>query len=376
MIGEALNMQIYLVGGAVRDELLNRKIKERDYVVVGATPEQLLNLGYQQVGKDFPVFLHPKTKDEYALARLERKQGQGYTGFVCEFSPSVSLEDDLKRRDLTVNAIAKADDGNLIDPYGGKQDLDNRILRHVSSAFSDDPLRILRVARFAARYHYLGFTIADETKTLLKQMVRKGELKTLTPERVWLECEKSLSDGAFAEFLQTLAELNALTAISPALAKQWDDALYQKIKARFNYANEHKVFDTALLFCQATSSLHYDEITAIAQTIRLPNEVRDLARYVVQHQQLLTAKAINPDLLLSSCNRLDLWRRPERFTALLNALEINQCRKLEHQQTLLQASHEARAVNPQQFIAQGIKGADIKTALEQARLAVFKRYFS
>ncbi|MGO2479531.1 MAG: tRNA nucleotidyltransferase, partial [Pseudoalteromonas sp.] len=175
-------MQIYLVGGAVRDELLNRKIKERDYVVVGATPEQLLNLGYQQVGKDFPVFLHPKTKDEYALARLERKQGQGYTGFVCEFSPSVSLEDDLKRRDLTVNAIAKADDGNLIDPYGGKQDLDNRILRHVSSAFSDDPLRILRVARFAARYHYLGFTIADETKTLLKQMVRKGELKTLTPE--------------------------------------------------------------------------------------------------------------------------------------------------------------------------------------------------
>lgn len=369
-------MQIYLVGGAVRDELLNRKIKERDYVVVGATPEQLLNLGYQQVGKDFPVFLHPNTKDEYALARTERKQGQGYTGFVCEFSADVTLEDDLRRRDLTVNAIAKADDGRLIDPYGGKQDLDNRILRHVSSAFSEDPLRILRVARFAARYHYLGFTIANETQNLLKNMVAKGELTTLTPERIWLECEKSLNDGAFADFLNTLAELDALSVISPTLSTKWDDNLYQQIKGRFSYAKNQHVTDIALLFCQATSSLNNDEINAIAQAIRLPNEVRNVALYVIRHQQVLATKRIDPEQLLTTCNKLDLWRRPEKFNSLLKALEIAQCAPLINQQLLLQASKEAKAINPQQFIAQGIKGADIKTALEQARLAVFKNYFS
>jgi len=369
-------MQIYLVGGAVRDELLNRKIKERDYVVVGATPEQLLNLGYQQVGKDFPVFLHPKSKDEYALARTERKQGQGYTGFVCEFSADVTLEDDLRRRDLTVNAIAKADNGRLIDPYGGKQDLDNRILRHVSSAFSEDPLRILRVARFAARYHYLGFTIADETQNLLKNMVVNGELTTLTPERIWLECEKSLSDGAFAEFLQVLANLNALPAISKALAMKWSNDLYELLQARYQYANDYAITEPSLLFCQATSVLSDDEINEIAQAIRLPNEVRDVALYVVQHQQVLTAEHIDPEQLLTSCNKLDLWRRPDKFNSLLKALEVTQRAPLINQPLLLQASKEARAINPQQFIAQGIKGADIRTALEQARLEVFKSYFS
>ncbi|NMR24452.1 tRNA nucleotidyltransferase [Pseudoalteromonas sp. NEC-BIFX-2020_015] len=368
-------MQVYLVGGAVRDELLGRVIKERDYVIVGATSEQLLKQGYQQVGKDFPVFLHPQTKDEYALARTERKQGKGYTGFVCEFSPDVTLEDDLRRRDLTVNAIAKAEDGSLIDPYHGKRDLDARILRHVSQAFSEDPLRILRIARFAARYHYLGFTIAKETQSLLKAMVERGELNTLTPERIWLECEKSLTDGAFDHFLNTLAHLNALSVISPALANIWNDQLFQKLQARFKYAKKYNITDNALLFSQITSKLNSDEISAIAKAIRLPNDVRDLALHASQHQDVLTSATIHPEQLLFSCNKLDLWRRPERFSAVLKAIEIANCSVIKNQQLLLQASKEARAINPKQFIDQGIKGADIKTALEHARLEVFKRYF-
>lgn len=369
-------MQVYLVGGAVRDELLGRVIKERDYVVVGATPEQLLKQGYQQVGKDFPVFLHPKSKEEYALARTERKQGQGYTGFVCEFSPDVTLEDDLRRRDLTVNAIAKAEDGSLIDPYGGKQDLDNRVLRHVSDAFSEDPLRILRVARFAARYHYLGFTIADETQALLTQMINRGELKTLTAERIWLECEKSLADGAFAEFLNILAQLGALTAISPALASNWSNELYQQLKTRYAFAQSQNITDQALLFTQATSSLTADDIKAMSQTIRLPNDVRDLALQLNAHLATLTSKTMTAEQLLACCNQLDLWRRPERFDAVLTAVAICQAAPLANQQQLLTASKAARAINPQQFIAQGIKGAQIKTALEQARLEVFQQFLS
>ncbi|MBB1398627.1 tRNA nucleotidyltransferase [Pseudoalteromonas sp. SG44-8] len=368
-------MQVYLVGGAVRDELLGRIIKERDYVVVGATPEQLIKQGYQQVGKDFPVFLHPKTKEEYALARTERKQGQGYTGFVCEFSADVTLEDDLRRRDLTVNAIAKAQDGNLIDPYGGKQDLDNRILRHVSDAFSEDPLRILRVARFAARYHYLGFTIAEETQQLLTQMINQGELQTLTAERIWLECEKSLTDGAFAEFLNILAQLGALSAISPALAGNWSDELYQQLKNRYAYAQSQNITDQALLFAQATASLTQEEIKILSQTIRLPNDVRDLALQLNAHQATLSSQTITAQQLLSCCNQLDLWRRPERFEAVLKAVEINQAASLANQK-LLTATKAAKAINPQQFITQGIKGAAIKTALEQARLEILQQYFN
>ena len=178
-------MKIYLVGGAVRDALLGLPIKDKDWVVVGATPQGMLNAGYQQVGRDFPVFLHPQTREEYALARTERKSGSGYTGFTCYAAPDVTLEDDLQRRDLTINAMARDDDGEIIDPYNGLDDLENRLLRHVSPAFSEDPLRVLRVARFAARYAHLGFRIADETMTLMREMNAAGELEHLTPERVW-----------------------------------------------------------------------------------------------------------------------------------------------------------------------------------------------
>lgn len=186
-------MQIYLVGGAVRDQLLNLPVKDRDYLVVGATPEQLLAEGYQQVGNDFPVFLHPETKEEYALARQERKNGVGYNGFLCDFSPDVTLEQDLIRRDLTINAIAQDASGQIFDPYGGQQDLANRLLRHISPAFSEDPLRVLRVARFAARFHSLGFSIAPETVKLMQEMTACGELAHLTAERVWLETQKAFA---------------------------------------------------------------------------------------------------------------------------------------------------------------------------------------
>ncbi|MFK8042233.1 multifunctional CCA addition/repair protein [Congregibacter sp.] len=208
-------MKTYLVGGAVRDELLGYPVKERDWVVVGAVPQELLDLGYTQVGKDFPVFLHPKTKEEYALARTERKKGHGYTGFVTHYDPDVTLEEDLLRRDLTVNAIARDNDDSLIDPYGGSKDLNDRVLRHVSAAFTEDPLRVLRVARFAARYAHLGFTVAQETKNLMSEIVAADELEYLPVERIWVETERALRERDPQVFVEVLRQCGALKALLP-----------------------------------------------------------------------------------------------------------------------------------------------------------------
>jgi tRNA nucleotidyltransferase (CCA-adding enzyme) len=214
-------MRTYLVGGAVRDRLLGRDGGDRDYVVVGATAEQMLAAGYKQVGKDFPVFLHPETKEEHALARTERKSGRGYTGFVVHAEPSVTLEDDLARRDLTINAIAQDEQGNLVDPFGGARDLDARVLRHVSPAFAEDPVRLLRVARFAARYARLGFTVAPETMALMRRMVDDGEVDALVAERVWVETRKALSEPTPSAFLRVLRDCGALAKLYPEV-----DALY------------------------------------------------------------------------------------------------------------------------------------------------------
>src|SRR5688572_29578524 len=203
-------MQVYLVGGAVRDRLLGREVTERDWVVVGATPAELERAGYIPVGRDFPVFLHPKTKEEHALARTERKVGPGYRGFTTEFSPDVTLEDDLRRRDLTVNAMAQGDSGQIIDPHGGQADIEARLLRHVSPAFTEDPVRILRVARFAARYAPLGFRVADETLELMRRMVADGEADSLVAERVWTETEKALGESRPDVFIQVLRDCGAL----------------------------------------------------------------------------------------------------------------------------------------------------------------------
>ena len=203
-------MKTYLVGGAVRDSLLNLPVHERDWVVVGGSPEAMIKQGFRAVGKDFPVFLHPKTQEEYALARTERKQGQGYHGFACHYAPDVSLEEDLARRDLTINAMAQEDDGTLIDPYGGKADLDARVLRHVTDAFSEDPLRVLRLARFAARFKHLGFSVAPETMQLMQIIVASGELLTLPHERLWQELHKALGTQHPGEFIAVLARCGAL----------------------------------------------------------------------------------------------------------------------------------------------------------------------
>lgn len=210
-------MKTYLVGGAVRDKLLGRPVHEHDWVVVGATPEQLLAQGYSQVGRDFPVFLHPQTKEEYALARTERKSGRGYGGFVCDFSPEITLESDLLRRDLTINAIAEDADGSLIDPYGGQADLQARLLRHVSLAFREDPLRVLRVARFACRYAPLGFTIAPETLDLMRTIANDGELQELTPERVWKETERALGEAQPQVYFRVLRDCGALAVLFPEI---------------------------------------------------------------------------------------------------------------------------------------------------------------
>src|SRR5210317_1295764 len=214
-------MEIYLVGGAVRDELLGYPVAERDWVVVGARPEDLLDQGYQQVGKDFPVFLHPESKDEYALARTERKSGHGYTGFAVHYDPTVTLEEDLLRRDLTVNAMARDGVGNIIDPYGGQADLASRILRHVSEAFVEDPLRVLRTARFAARYAHLDFSVAPETLALMTEIVSQGELAHLPAERVWVELERALGERSPQVFVEVLRACNALAALLPEV-----DALF------------------------------------------------------------------------------------------------------------------------------------------------------
>src|SRR6266850_7196262 len=214
-------MKTYRVGGSVRDELLGKPLADRDYVVVGATPDDLLARGYAQVGRDFPVFLHPETHEEYALARLERKVSPGYRGFTVEFGPEVTLEQDLARRDLTINAIARTTDGTLFDPYGGRRDLDARLLRHVSPAFIEDPVRVLRVARFAARFAPLGFTVAAETLDLMRAMVERGELGALVPERVWQETEKALGESKPSEFLRVLRACAALLPIYPEV-----DALF------------------------------------------------------------------------------------------------------------------------------------------------------
>src|SRR5271155_1361932 len=214
-------MQVYLVGGAVRDALLGLPVKERDWVVVGGTREELLKMNYREVGRDFPVFLHPESHEEHALARLERKVAPGYGGFTVEFGPEVTLEEDLARRDLTINAIAQSSDGTLLDPHGGQRDLEARVLRHVSPAFVEDPVRVLRIARFAARFAPLGFTVAPETMALMRAMVERGEVDALVAERVWLETEKALRESAASVFFQVLRECGALKVVYPEINALW-----------------------------------------------------------------------------------------------------------------------------------------------------------
>lgn len=338
-------MQTYLVGGAVRDALLGLTVKDKDWVVVGATPQQMLDLGYSQVGSDFPVFLHPKSKQEFALARTERKSGKGYTGFICHSAPDVTLEQDLMRRDLTINAIAQADDGTLVDPYNGQQDLQDKQLRHVSSAFIEDPLRVLRVARFAARFAHLGFTVAPETLALMQDMVVAGELAALTPERVWKEWEKSLSSENPEVFLKVLRQCGALGVIMPEIdalfgvpqPEKWHPEIDSGLHTILVAEQAAKLStDMAIRFAAQVHDLgkaltppeewpshkmHCQTglvaIKGLCQRLRVPNDYRDAALVVcAQHTKVHHAKEMRPSTFIKIFDQIDAWRKPERIEQL------------------------------------------------------------
>jgi tRNA nucleotidyltransferase (CCA-adding enzyme) len=345
-------MQVYLVGGAVRDRLLGREVKERDWVVVGATPAELERAGFLPVGRDFPVFLHPKTKEEHALARLERKVAPGYRGFTTEFSPGVTLEDDLRRRDLTINAMAEDAAGRVIDPYGGLRDLEARLLRHVSDAFAEDPVRILRVARFAARYAALGFRVADETLTLMREMVAAGEADALVAERVWAETEKALGEPAPDVFVRVLRDCGALRVIYPELdalfgvpqPERWhpevDTGVHQLLALReavklgggvdVRFAVLMHDLGKAQTPAEILPSHHGHEETGVALVeqlcarLRVPNHLRELAvitsRY---HTHVHRALELRADTVLKTLESCDALRRPERFASFLMACEAD-----------------------------------------------------
>ena len=291
-------MKAYLVGGAVRDELLGLPVNERDYVVVGSTPEEMERAGYKPVGKDFPVFLHPVTHEEYALARTERKSGRGYKGFTVQASPEVTLEDDLRRRDLTINAMAKAEDGTIVDPFGGRRDLEKKILRHVSEAFAEDPVRILRVARFAARF---GFEVAAETMALMKRMVDSGETDYLVPERVWQEFAKGLTEREPQRMIDVLEASGLNQKLLPEIRSvpRLEGTLAQR-------------------FAQLAWPLKESEVEALAGRLKVPAEVRELALLGARNRMALRAsRTATPQALLELLKRTDAFRRPDRFQDLL-----------------------------------------------------------
>jgi tRNA nucleotidyltransferase (CCA-adding enzyme) len=296
-------LKTYTVGGAVRDELLGLAVKDRDHVVVGATPEEMAAAGFKPVGKDFPVFLHPKTHEEYALARTERKSGRGYKGFTVYAAPDVTLEQDLARRDLTINAIARADDGALIDPFHGQKDVKDGVLRHVSGAFAEDPVRILRVARFAARF---GFRVADETMALMRMMVASGETDHLVPERVWQEFAKGLAEPKPGLMFDVLEQCGLRPKLLPEL-KQLPKSFSGSLPVRF------------AVLCWP---LQETEIKALCDRLKVPNEERELALLASRCQSLLNASQAGE--FLNLFKRADAFRRPERFALLLQAATLAQ----------------------------------------------------
>ncbi|MEP3563383.1 MAG: multifunctional CCA tRNA nucleotidyl transferase/2'3'-cyclic phosphodiesterase/2'nucleotidase/phosphatase [Marinobacter sp.] len=359
-------MEIYLVGGAVRDGRLGIPVKDRDWVVVGATPEAMKQKGYRQVGADFPVFLHPETGEEYALARTERKQGHGYHGFTVYSAPDVTLEDDLLRRDLTINAMAEREDGTLVDPFNGLADLEQKTLRHVSEAFAEDPLRILRTARFAARFHPLGFTICADTMTLMRGMIRDGELEHLVPERVWQEVQRALHEKAPSVFFEVLHELGALDILMPELAHT--EHFQAGLHALQCIGSQNST--TAQRFAALLSALPEPEASTRAITMKSPNDCRDLTRLVCLFADWLSQHndgTLPPEAVLDMFDQADLWRRPERFEQLVVALACTPHK--QHVEPLNRAAESAKDVSPQELLKQGFKGKELGNAIRNERLA-------
>lgn len=402
-------MRVYLVGGAVRDHLLGHPYHEKDYVVVGATPEQLLAEGYQPVGKDFPVFLHPKTKEEYALARTERKSGVGYHGFQFFTDTSVKLEDDLIRRDLTINAMAMDDHGQVYDPYGGQQDLQHKVLRHVSDAFTEDPLRVLRVARFAARYATYGFKVAEETLQLMRKIAQSGELSALTPERVWKETSRALMEDHADVYFQILKDCDALEALFPEINALFGVpqrpeyhpeidcgihtlmALKQACLA--NYALEvrfavlvHDLGKALTPVDELPRHIMHEErgippVTQICDRLKVPTVLKNLALIVCkEHLKCHQVKNLKPGTLWRLLQRLDVLRRPEKVEAFVQACECDakgrlglEQRPYPQAQYMLDAMQIVRNIRAQD-LPEHVSGPEIGEMLIQYRIDALAKF--
>ncbi len=397
-------MEVYLVGGAVRDQLLGLEVHDRDWVVVGTTPQQMLDQGFQTVGKDFPVFLHPKTNEEYALARTERKSGHGYTGFECYAAPDVTLEEDLIRRDLTINAIAQGPQGELVDPYGGQQDIKARQLRHVSPAFSEDPLRVLRVARFAAKLAPLDFQVHATTNQLMTDIVTSGELAHLTAERVWQEWQKSLLTKKPSVFLSALRDCQALAVVLPEFdclfgvpqPEKWHPEIDTGIHTLMVADQAAKLSSSPLV--QFASQVHdlgkgitpesewpshkmhchtgLKIIKALCNRVKVPNDYRDLALLVCEHHtNVHRAPELKPSTILKILNKMDTWRKPDRFKQILICCEADHlgrlgCENMPYEQkSMFLAAYEAAIkVDVQQVVADGFQGKAIRDELDKRRV--------
>jgi tRNA nucleotidyltransferase (CCA-adding enzyme) len=368
-------MKTYLVGGAVRDQLLNFPYHEKDWVVVGSSPEEMIALGYTPVGKDFPVFLHPKTHEEYALARTERKIASGYTGFTFHTDASVTLEEDLQRRDLTINAIAKNNDGDIIDPYQGQQDIQHRLLRHVSSAFNEDPVRILRVARFMARYHHLGFTVADETMQHMQEMVTQEETKHLVAERVWQECDKALTEKNPEYFFSLLKECCALNDIFPSFAEHALLPCLLKLNAACQLSTHKTIRFAAFCF-----PLPYGNIEKTHAYLATPNEYKELSLLTkVHYSHYASPQTWTPQLLSDFFQKTDALRKPERFQHILTTCQsIHQSEGNSHdnRQLLLNAFTAYKNVDHQSLIKQGFKKAALGEAIKEKRMEQLNQWLS
>jgi len=399
-------MKTYLVGGAVRDTLLGRPHTERDYVVVGARPDDLLALGYRPVGKDFPVFLHPQSGDQYALARTERKTGAGYYGFATRFSPDVTLEEDLARRDLTINAMAQPiDGGDVVDPYGGRRDLDARILRHVSPAFVEDPLRVLRVARFAARFAPLDFTIAPETTALMSDIVRSGEMQALVAERVWVETERALGEAQPTVYFAVLRECGALAALFPEIDRlfgvpqpeKWHPEIdtgshtLQVLDVACELATETTVRFAALVHDlgkgvtppdQWPSHIGHEQagvrvVGQMCERLKVPTEHRELGQLASrEHQRIHRAHELRDATVLEVLEATDAFRRPDRFEKLLLVCEADargrgpelRARPYAQAQVMRNCHRAAAAVKLDPDVMGQLAGPAIALALRAARI--------
>ena len=404
-------MQVYLVGGAVRDAQLGIPHRERDWCVVGATPEELEAQGYRRVGKDFPVFLHPETSEEYALARTERKTGPGYHGFDFDCSPDVTIEEDLGRRDLTINAIAQDENGKLIDPWGGLADIENRLLRHVGDAFVEDPVRILRVARFAARFADLGFTIADETLQLMRRMVDDGEVDALVPDRVWKETELALTGRNAHVFFETLRRCGALRVLYPEVdvlfgvpqPEKWHpeidtglhvmmvlkqaEALSPDLEVRFA-ALVHDLGKGNTPAYRLPSHHGHEKrgcklIRALAARLPVPNACRDLGLLVSEfHTHIHRAFELRPKSILKVLEKTDAFRRPERFEQFLLTCEADargrkglEDRRYDQADLFRDAFKAASSIDARAIAADN-ENRNIPTAIRRARLAAIRQFTS